>query len=270
MNKNNNNIPKKRYPKSKRGLQCIGPCYNPRTVVVHPHTLQFVTDDKAFCPIAPNEYTDAFGNKQVYITDRCLAPMSDKDVGEKEIEMNTLIPEMDFNCAQFLKIYYEIGSLEDVFEWIDINKKSSIFTRLRIFTCGINGHLNQLEMIDDRVVDFFIDLTKKIWIKDIYPIVAPYLYVDRETNTIYIKDYYSDDYTRNSEESINSYKVEKINFFIEKFVSRNRMMAVLNKYFFNKNNNTVKIKYFDDDDVKNEYIGYIMDKIYKVINVQTE
>src|SRR5437899_3161051 len=88
-----------RYPKSKNNFQCIGPCYQPGTWIVHPITLEYVCDkDYAFCPVREFEVVNKdTGKVTVKTTDLCLRPTESKDLSGKEFEMNILTPSIDFN-----------------------------------------------------------------------------------------------------------------------------------------------------------------------------
>ena len=42
----------RKYPTSKNGYQCLGLCYEPKTWIVHPITLEHVTNTHfPFCPV---------------------------------------------------------------------------------------------------------------------------------------------------------------------------------------------------------------------------
>lgn len=243
-----------KYPKSKNNLQCIGPCYQAGTTIVHPLTLEYVTDKyNPFCPVKEWEYIDTETNKKIIrTTDICYHPTESKDLSGKEFEMNILTPSIDFNDEQFLKIFYNIHSFEDAINWIDNKKYSPILTRLRIIDCAWNAYGKNVNIIDHRVVDFYIEVTKKKWIQDIYKHLNKYIHISDGKVML-----------GNPKENKLSPKDEVIvrtNFLIDRFINSDQMYKFLIRY----------LKYRKDEwdniishsiNIKNDLIKYIENKI---------
>lgn len=248
----------RKYPISKNNKQCIGPCYEPGTWIIHPITLEYVTNtNHSFCPVNQWEITDPkSGKKFNRTTDECYVPTHEKDISKKEIEMNILIPKIDFSCIQFLKIYYDIHSFEDSLTWISINYNIPIFTKLRVMNCSLEAFGSNIDIIDDRLVDFYIEVIKKVWIKDIYPYIKNYIFVDN--NKIYLKD------NKNNELIDDKYVIEKINFFLEKFANKNMIYKFLLKYI-NKYKHSWNNIESHNNELKKYYKKYIIDKIIETV-----
>jgi len=245
-----------KYPISKRGKQCLGHCYEAGTWIVHPHTLDYVTDpNHPFCPVQSYVITDTnTNNKEYYEIDNCNMPTHKKDIPHKEIELNILFPHIDFNCKQFLRIYYNINSFDDASNWIAENNKSSIFTRLRIIECTWKSYGEKIDLIDDRLVNFYIEVVKKQWIGAIYKLVKKYILI--ENNKISVK--------KNTQKD-NNYRIQKINYIINKFITKNDIYKLLNNYIikYNKKWDTIKLH---NDNIKKELIKYILNKLDDIIN----
>ena len=98
-----------KYPKSKSGMQCVGPCYKPNTYIMHPITLEYITDkNNIFCPVQEWHDTSPDGIT-IHITDVCAGFTYDKNKDTADdIETNIIVPYIDFNKTHFLKIYYNI------------------------------------------------------------------------------------------------------------------------------------------------------------------
>src|SRR3989304_10249269 len=100
------NYKERKYPIGLNGQQCIGPCYEPETYIVHPITLEYVTSSLPFCPVHNYKYKDpSTGKTEDRIIDQCIMPSKKTKGYEREYEMNVLLPKIDFDCSQFLKIY---------------------------------------------------------------------------------------------------------------------------------------------------------------------
>ena len=94
----------KKYSKSKNNFQCLGPCYEPSTYIIHPTTLEHVTNTKyPFCPV--NEWDDIdpkTKQKTSRITDKCFNPIKKKNISAHEVEMNIILPKIDFTFCDEL------------------------------------------------------------------------------------------------------------------------------------------------------------------------
>ena len=107
---------KKKYPVSKKGHQCVGPCYYPGTGFTHPLYLTYIKhNNKPHC--ATNAYSVP-GEEDKFISDVCLIPTHNEH-SKDDLSLLILSPLVEFNEDYFLKIYYEIYSLEDAINWIN-------------------------------------------------------------------------------------------------------------------------------------------------------
>ena len=166
-----------KHPQSKNKHQCLGPCYHPKTWITHPITLENVTDiEKAFCPVGElDEIDPKTGNKTSHIIDECSVPTSNKQLSDKELELNILIPNIDFTCEHFLKIYYNVYSFEDAINWILTNKHVPYLTKKRVLDCSWRTYHKEMELVDSRLVDIYIDIIKKKWMPDVINEVGKYV-----------------------------------------------------------------------------------------------
>lgn len=259
----------KKYPKSKHNLRCLGPCYPPNTLVVHPITLEYVTDKKNnFCPVPEWLYTEKETGKSFsLVTDICYKPSINKD--DKELEMNIILPFIDFNCEQFLKIYYSIFTFQDVVNWIERNKQQGQFlTRERVMECAFNVFGKDIEYVDDSIVNFYMDVIKVKWLKDIYDAVGKYINIKNEKISLARitkennKDKEKDKEKNNDKE--NEDDVIKMNFLVEKFVNHEKVAKFLNKFLVNEKKNFSKIDSINNE-IKTQFIQYIKNKIKNTI-----
>lgn len=219
------NLIKQRYPISKHNKQCLGPCYEPGTWVINPITLQYITDfDEPFCPTNIWEYKDPnTGKIRELPSDICYVPTHSKDISKEEIEMNILLPKIDFDTTQFLNIYYEIYSFEGILEWIDRYPKSPLYTKLRLIECGWKSYGNKLTILDDRVISFYQELIRKRWIKHVYPAVTEYI---RVTNDQVIIDKKGTAPKAKDKKD----KIKKVNYIIKNYTTSNKIHEFLTNY----------------------------------------
>lgn len=216
---------------------CLGPCYPKGTIVLHPVYLFPITDnEKPFCPTF--QWNNNNNNNEKKHHDTCEKTAVNNKTN-KDIELLYAIPNFGFDCAYFLKNYYDIYSFEGALDWL--NENNSIYTKLRIMDCAFKIYDH---VINDQLVDFYIEVIKKVWIHDIYDSVYNYITVD---NNIYFKKNKS-----NLDKKTN--KIEKINFFLEKFNNKSFVYNMLNS--FPKNNS----------DLKKYYIDYCIKKIESIIS----
>jgi len=96
----------KKYSKSVKGQQCLGPCVTKNKKIIHPVTLETVTDkDHAFCPVAGYEViNDKTNKKETKYTDHCYGELTD-NVDKNQQIMNVLIPYLDFDVQHFLIMF---------------------------------------------------------------------------------------------------------------------------------------------------------------------
>ena len=259
MNIDNINKINNKYPKSKNNFQCIGPCYQPNTSIVHPLTLEYITDlQNPFCPVKEWDYVDkTTGKTVVKSTDICYHPTETKDLSGKEFEMNILTPSIDFNDQQFLKIFYNIHSFEDAVDWIDLKKNSPLLTRLRIIDSAWNAYGLNVNIIDHRIVDFYIEMAKKKWIPEIYNNINKYIHISDEKVMLGNPD--------DNKLSSKDDRVIRINFLIDRFINNDDMYKFLIRYLKHRKDewdNTMS----HSTNIKYDLIKYIENKIKLTID----
>ena len=212
------------YQKSKSGFQCLGPCYKPGTVIIHPLALEYVTDNQdPFCPVKEWIHKLPNGSTVTQNTDICHNPTNDKNISKKELEMNMLIPYIDFNCEQFLKIYYNIYSFGDAMNWLEKNEYTPTDNKLRIVDCSFSVYGANIDVIDYRITFFIIDLIKKKWINNLYNKLNKYIGI-KDNLIFFIQP------NKNKLQS-NEYTVQRINFLLTTFATQDEVLKFLEKYF---------------------------------------
>lgn len=241
----------KKYPKSKSKKQCLGPCYYPKTYIVHPTLLEIVSNNiDPFCPVDPWKYTDPeTGEESTYVTDKCFQPTEKKNISNKDIELNMLTPFIDFNSGQFLKIYYQIFSFDDCIDWIERNKHDPINTRIRIINSALIEYGDNIELFDNRFVDFIIEFIQKKKISTIYKKIHNYIGIN-DTEIILEKN----DIDKKEK------CIERINFILKVFITKEEMMKFLIKYFSYKKDKWKDIKNHPEL-ITSSLTEYILNKI---------
>lgn len=217
----------KKYPKSKNKFQCLGPCYQPSTFVVHPTLLELVTNrEQPFCPVNEWMYTDLKTGKQdLKLTDICFNPTESSNIVDKELEINILTPYIDFNIEHFLKIYYDIFSFEDAMDWFEKYKYLPIDTHVRIQKSSLRIFGKKIDIVDQRFIDFFIMLIKKKHIYDIYDVINKYIGYDEKTKELILIEP-NHNILKESE-----YHKERVNYIIEIFLNKDDVYKFVLRYF---------------------------------------
>jgi hypothetical protein len=208
------------YPKSINKKQCLGPCYYPKTSIIHPTTLTVVTNTDPFCPVDQWTFKNDSGEEIEQITDKCLEPTENKNINSDEIEINILTPYFDFNSGQFLKIYYNIFSFDDAINWMENNKTEPILTKIRIINSSLITFGQEIDIFDSRLVDFIIEVIKKKKINQIYEKIHNYISFDKDN--IFLK--------KNNINKKEKY-VERINYLSQMFVNKDEITKFLIDYF---------------------------------------
>lgn len=240
-----------KYPKSRNNFQCLGPCYEPGTFIIHPTTLEHVTDfQNPFCPVNEWEHINSkSGQKELSLHDTCFKPTSVDKISPKEIEMNIILPKIDFNCDHFLKIYYKIYSMEGAMDWLDRNNHLPYYTIKRIMDCAWKSYGMDNYIIDDRIVIYYVSVAKTKWINDIYKKIGKFVtFVDNKIQF------------SNNRQEITENTVEKINFIVEKFINPDIMSKFLNKFIEFYSNNDQEISSYTNT-IKKDFIEYIEKKV---------
>ena len=222
-------------------FQCIGPCYQAGTTIVHPVTLEYVTDrNNPFCPVRQWELIDRdTGKKTTLTTDICYQPTETKDLSGKEFEINILTPNIDFNDVQFLKIYYNIYSYEDAISFVSEKKYLPVFTKLRIIDCALAAYGKDLNIIDHRTVDFFIEIINKIWMPEIYKNVEKYIHIHNGKISLSRQQ---DQQEEEKQISQDDAKI-KYNFIKSKFITNDEIFKFLMKYLKHRKDKWTEIQH---------------------------
>ena len=241
---------KNKYPISRNNQQCLGPCYYANTKAIHPITLNPITYNEDFCPTAEWETIDkTTGKKEFHFIDKCYKPTDDETSNRKDIEINMLTPYIDFNTEHFLKIYYNIYSFEDGINWIEKNKFTPIVTRIRILNSILKSYGNKIDIIDNRVTDFFIEVIKSQYIKKILLSLSKYINISN--NIVELGK------TDNNIENDNNIK---INYIIKTFINSDEIHKFIIKYLRYRKDQWKNINNYIENMI-NDLIEYIINKI---------
>jgi hypothetical protein len=156
----NINEAKDKYPISVNGQQCIGPCYYSKTKIIHPLTLEEIEGlDYNFCPVNTFVYTSKKTGKSTLLkTDDCYVPTSRETKMDDLLRNNIITPQFIFSSEYFVKIYYKINNLDDMFKWLDVNKNEPYRTKERVFNNSMVVYSEHLNIIDHRLVYFINDM----------------------------------------------------------------------------------------------------------------
>lgn len=242
------------YPKSKSKKQCLGPCYYPKTNIVHPTLLEIVSNTEPFCPVDPWTYTNPeTGEDTMLATDICFQPTEKRNIPSKELELNMLTPFLDFNSGQFLKIYYEIFSFEDSVDWIERNKYEPVGTRARIINCALIAYGEIVDLFDNRFVEFIIEFIKKQKISQIYEKIHNYIGINTNADSVTIL-------LEKNNIGKKEKCIERINYLLQMFVTKEETTKFLIKYFLYKKNGWRDIKNHLDSIILS-FTEYILNKI---------
>lgn len=245
----------KRYPKSKNNYQCVGPCYPPGTMVVHPTQLEFVTESPLpFCPIAEIFTEDPKTGETIKkSTDTCYNPTEKNDINKSQLELNILTPHIDFNSEHFLKIYYKIFSFDSALNWIDENKHCPLGTKTRIINCTLEVYNDNIELFDIRFSNFFIEYLKVKKIKKIYENIHKNIGIDTSENIFIVKE-------KQNNLTIYDKNIERMNYIMQTFINKEEITKFLQKYF-KKNAQNLNIAEDHITKMSEDFIIYIKNKI---------
>lgn len=218
-----------KYPKSVNNVQCIGPCYSAGSTIIHPVTLEEISlPNSNFCPVDTIIVTNPeTGEKIIDTIDFCYMPtitQKDKPILNEEIRKKLLAPTFKFSTTYFLKIYYNIGSLEEGITWIDNNTMSPYRTRERIFNQMMLLYGDNLSIADHRLVKFIREIMI-INISEIFKHISKFIDI-RDDKIILIRpeNRQTIDLDRSKINLINSYIKTKflgdseISRFVSKFI----------------------------------------------------
>ena len=246
----------KKYPKSVTGLQCIGPCYESNTVAVHPISLNIITSNNNFCPTNESITHDKFDENGTNIgdIDKCYIPTTNENSNSKELGISIINPYIDFSPKFFLWTYYNIRSFDEAMNWLDENNYAPLENKIRIVKTTLSAYVSNIEIMDQRFIDFFIILIKKKYISEIYNNI--YNYIGKKNDSIIFMN------PKNNKLEKKELLIERINFIVKLFVNIEESQKFLIRYFKYKKD-LVVLNYIDD--IINEFIQYILTKIKKSI-----
>lgn len=206
------------YPRSKNNKPCIGPCYKPNTWIVHPVTLNYVTNkEQPFCPTNRHIEMDRNGKIIYKMIDECYNATENIDINTAQ--MNIIYPKIAFDCNQFLRIYYKIYSFEGSIAYIKSKPNMSYYTKLRILECTWKIYGKNINDVDYGIIEIYLDIIKKKWIKYIYKEISKYIFV--KNGKIYLFP------PTDNQDNSNKYKKEKVNYIINKLITHNDIYKII-------------------------------------------
>ena len=214
------------FPISKNGIKCIGPCYEKGKTFTHPELLIKIKNDKNnLCPT--NKFIDE--NNEVNITDLCNKPST--EIQKYNLGLFAITPTINFNGNYFLRIYYNIFSLDDAILWINNNKHLPKKTINRILNLSIIEFLKDESLIDSRLIDILLNFFTKN-INTVYFKLKNYISI--KNNNI--------NFTKKKNKNISNIDILKEKEIIEKFLKKkifneNYINKFITKYVKNKKTN---------------------------------
>lgn len=242
-----------KYPKSKNNKQCIGPCYKAGTWIVHPITLNYIRNkENDFCPINETLFKNPItGEEEPHYMDQCFDPKENRDIKNKDnqlnLELDIINPNIVFDSAKFLKLYYNLFSFDDVINWVKNKNYVNIMTKKRVIECGFEIYGEQFNIMNNIVTEFYIDIIKQKLIGRLYNKL--YKFIKIQDNKILLKE---------NNDNINDNYVEKQNYIINNFVTVDEINKFITKIISQKNANNIlsNTEYFID-----LYAEYLINKI---------
>ena len=252
----------KKYPTSKNGHQCLGSCYKPQTWIVHPITLEHVTDlHNPFCPVKEwIKIDDETGRSEEKIIDNCQNVTAETKQSSKELEMSIIMPTMDFSCSNFLKIYYDLYSMGAVLNWLEEHSYDPYYTKKRVLDCAWKAYGFDDIVIDDRLVNFYIETVKKKWIGKLYRRLWNYIIV--KNKNIFFSNKNKD---KKTNDDTDKEKITKMNYIIDKFITYQNIHKIIHVYVETYKNKKEKI-HSHTDNIKNELIDYVIKQVMKSLH----
>lgn len=257
----NNNI---KYIKSKQGFTCLGPCYEPGTHVTHPITLNYVYDDDyPFCHVNEHMNVDPeTGKKEIKYYDKCYKTTKDKnenDEQKKFASLNMILPFIEFRCEHFLKLYNDIFSFEDAVMWIEKKKYSPLSTRSRIFECAMKSYGKDIDIVNQQIMGYLIELISTKWINDLYNIIGKYLEISGDKIKL-------GKASSSNNNNIDDRANEKKNYIINKFINSDEIHKFMVKYIKHRKPEWESIENHIDR-MKSDFMIYVENKIKSTLNI---
>jgi hypothetical protein len=217
---------KKKYPVSVKNQQCIGPCYYKGTKAIHPMTLEVIENNyHNFCPVSSFLYKDEnTGKTDTYIADICLVPTAKETLLDDYMKQNVMNPKIEFSSDFFMKIYYNINTLDELLNWLESNRNNPYLTKKRVFDNGCVIHGDKINVVDQRIV-MHIDDIMNYNIDKIYNDVKKFLKIDGE-KVILSSDL--SNYVTNNIDANNMKKMK--NFIKDKFLGYDNINKFMSKF----------------------------------------
>lgn len=230
MENNKQNTLHKKYPKSIDGSQCIGPCYKSREIILHPVTLEWITDKhNSFCPINENDDGE--------VTKECAKITSNDVKSSKDFDFEMLLPFVDLTPQRFLKLYYNIYSIDDAFLWLNEHEYLALDTRIRVINNTISAYGKQSANYKDVLTDFILEIAQKKWNEHIYENISKYIYVDEKENKIIFVD------PKKNKLNKNDFYGERTKFIFDKLFSQKNVSSFLDKLIHKQDLDINSMKY---------------------------
>jgi hypothetical protein len=185
------------------------------------------------------------------MTDKCHIPTKKYSEYEKMIAQSILSPTIIFSADTFVKVYYDIMSLEDMLKWLDDNRRKPYQTKKRILDNGMVTYGNDLNIIDHRLVNH-IDDVMNYNLDKIYDNVKFYFKIKDNKVKISIKQ----DSINHSSKEIHNIK----NYIKKHFFGNDNINSFLSKF----------IRYYKDnltkDNITDNIVKYMIEYMVKKIN----
>ena len=225
---------KHQYQTSAFGHKCITPCYEKGSRVTHPLTLQVVTNNVfPFCAIVPIKEQG-----KMEVTSLCKLEQSmntPENVTQSKNKLDLLYPIVEFNQETFLRDYYEIIDVGDLYRWLRNNKMAPVYTRMRIIEISSMVFWDTITVVEDIFPETIIDIIKKFWIKLLYGKLCIYIGVKNDTGFIINSN-------DNKLKKTDDVQI-RTNFLFSKLITREIVTEICNNYFlYLQHSKTLEVK----------------------------
>jgi len=217
-------------------------------MILHPITLEYITNiHNPFCAVGEWEYMDPVTKKKAkYMSDSCYRIGSDDT---KEHMVNIAIANVPFNANVFLKEQYNINTIEEAIDYVE-NTRMPQNTEERIIEASWKAFpIDDDELIDDRIIDYFMHRIKRDWLDDIYKRFGRFIVIEKD------KIYIAEDDKKNDK-----FVVEKKNFIINRLITRSSIDNIIRKINKSKNFNYLLVR------IKRSINLYLEKKINTALN----
>ena len=241
----------KKFQKSKHNQQCIGPCYQKNTKILHPLYFETATNpDESFCPVVKW----LKGNDE-QILDECF------EVTTQEAQvyntMDLLFPYVNFNTQLFLNLFYKIVSYSNGIDWLYNNKHLNINSLIRVYDLIFETYgdtLDVIEFTDPKLIEILIHIIKVKYLDKL--IIKLTNFITIENNEVFLKK----NIKKDDDDTI---KI-KTNYIIKKYLNVEVLKEFMINYFNNKQHNFSEL-YSNIVYLIINYINYIIEQINKLL-----